>query len=50
MKTCDCGHEHCCHKDEVRTTIHDTNEVGKAYSFIRKKCAQCGKWLGDQLL
>lgn len=52
MKKCGCGHTHCCHKKVKREIVHDTNEFGFSFVFMRRTCASpnCRQWLGDSAI
>ena len=50
MKTCDCGHEHCCHAKTKKKIINTKNEFEHKFSFERTVCADpdCKKWISDR--
>ncbi len=50
MEKCQCGHIHCCHKHPERVEVKNVNEWGILTKFIRKICADCRAWLGDENL
>ena len=54
MKTCECGHQHCCHSEEsiVVTEIRGFQppEGGQLQNHDRKTCGECGQFLGDTIV
>jgi hypothetical protein len=48
MKKCGCDHGNCCHHEKTQSEIKNDPETG--LEFKRTICADCGKWLSDQIL
>jgi hypothetical protein len=44
------GREHCCHQTVTEEIMTDTRANGSTFEYIRKKCAKCQLWLGDEVL